>query len=847
MGKHHKILMLAGLLVLTFLLTPHLVHAAPTPTPSPAPTASDQNLGPFLDGASQVVKFLQTLLWPVLMMIGSLMQNDILFGAGMEGRLLEIWVNVRNIVNIFFVLILLGIALYNVVGAGENYHIKTILPKFVIGLIAVNFTFVGLKFALDAINVVATAMFALPQSVQAELTANSNNTSSSTPMVGIFTVAEANGMCGAQFGGVDGNALASDPNAQITYNNAVAAAATQNPGQPTMCDQYPPPSQQASLLDPGSVSAFSQMTSRNAAMVMAIALGKTNLLDKVYLDPRSQISAGKLFVNVMLSIVLYVVYGTAFIALFVALLLRLVALWVMIALSPLMVLPYVVPAIKDKLGEGGDLAGKFIQNAIMPIIVGVVMSIGYVMLRGLQSASITTDQFLKSPTLSLNLLTSGITTLQQLIVALGMVAFVWVGVFQAFKGTYAEGITGAIDNAVKGAGQTLTKFALGSIPLFPTGRVGKDGKQIVANASDVGLAVKAVPGVIENKQREHFKETMPGLAGDDHALIKNIGTSKNWAEYSQHANAISKSSLGQKAFQNNTETSIKGSPEVKAKFQDAARDYISADGKRKGFDAFMKDLHDGTVTEDSMENILRKTGIQPGSVSPLATPKSASAAAMQASLSPMEKDLLDPSKRKNFNLTDQQKKDLDRIKKDLDNAKQNPGAAQKAKTDLDQLAMALEGPKANAEADIKFTIGKNAGLDATPENAKTIETTLQQRVDQLAAGKPKDSKEYKEAEKKVLDMAAGDLTEMAKNNKANVDHLSTVTEGGSAPLLRRALDQQAGKAPPAAAPTPKEPKPSARTGNEAKDIGATSPKGEWLWNGTDWSPKPSAPPTSPKK
>ena len=42
----------------------------------------------------------------------------------MEERLLLIWVNVRNIVNILFVFILLAIAFYNVVGAGDNYHIK---------------------------------------------------------------------------------------------------------------------------------------------------------------------------------------------------------------------------------------------------------------------------------------------------------------------------------------------------------------------------------------------------------------------------------------------------------------------------------------------------------------------------------------------------------------------------------------------------------------------------------------------------------------------------------------------------------------------------------------------------
>lgn len=71
---------------------------------------------------------------------------------------------------------------------------------------------------------------------------------------------------------------------------------------------------------------------------MAIALGKANLLDKVYVNEQSA-KIGDLAANSLFSIVLYVVYGTAFVALFVCLLIRLVALWVMIAVSPLMVLP----------------------------------------------------------------------------------------------------------------------------------------------------------------------------------------------------------------------------------------------------------------------------------------------------------------------------------------------------------------------------------------------------------------------------------------------------------------------------------------------------------------------------
>jgi|GEM_PF-2038286 len=865
--KHRKVILIMALLLLTILVMPHLVHAqapAPSPSPSPAPDSSSKTLQPFLDGASTVVKFLQTLLWPVLMMIGSLMQNDILFGSGMEARLLEVWVNVRNIVNIFFVLILLGIALYNVLGAGENYHFKTILPKFVIGLIVVNFTFIGMKIVLDATNVLTTAMFALPQSVQAELAGN-NPSPSGAPMVGIFKVDEANSMCGAIYGGVNMSGTP-DSAAQATYNNAITAAtqpgASATAAPAPLCVPYPPPSGATSLMAPATVSDFSQMTSRNSAMVMAITLGKTNLLDKVYLDPNSpDPTAPRLLTNILLSIVLYVVYGTAFIALFVALLIRLVALWVMIALSPLMVLPFVVPALKEKLGEGGDLLNKFVSNAIMPIIVGVVMSIGFVMLRGLQAATITGDKLINSPTLSLGLLTSGISTLQELIVAFGMVAFVWVGVFHAFKGTYAEGITGTIQSTVSGAAKSLGGFAVKSIPLFPTGRFDKSGKQITGNLGDVSMALhQGIPNMMRQKEDEHYKQTFPQFGGGDTKAIEGVKGAKNWKDYSQSVAGISKTSLGDANFQKNTLDRINANSEIKGKFQTAAANYSNSKGE-KGYNAFIKDLQAGTVTSDAMEDILRRSGANPGSaVAGGPPPKDLKGAIAKEGISPLQNELLDPKQQGKYNLTDAQKKDLAQIKKDLADPDANKRKAAKDKLDVisDPIDKA-NAAKSGVDANLKFDITRNVGPDAKPENAKAIEDSIQQKIDAMAGGAAKDSKEYKDAQDQVLKMAATDLAAQSKENR---DKLKSVA--GNSPLLTQAIGQAekqpaAPAKPVAPAPAPAKGKPAAPAQppqpaapaapvvegkpTSAGVVGQLSPGGQWISNGTDWiqAPKPPGP------
>ncbi|MEK7145962.1 MAG: hypothetical protein AAB802_02140, partial [Patescibacteria group bacterium] len=114
------------------------------------------------------IMFLNSLLWPVLLLIGDLMDTDLILGPGMEEKLLGIWVEIRNLVNIGFVLVLLAIAFYNVLGLGSegNLALKTALPRLVIGLVLVNFTFLGGRLVVDAANLATTAVFALPASLE---------------------------------------------------------------------------------------------------------------------------------------------------------------------------------------------------------------------------------------------------------------------------------------------------------------------------------------------------------------------------------------------------------------------------------------------------------------------------------------------------------------------------------------------------------------------------------------------------------------------------------------------------------------------------------------------------------
>lgn len=486
--------------------------------------ATDEVLVKIQAALSPAVGLLQTILWPILLMIGSLLQNDLLFGAGMEERLLLVWVNIRNIVNILFVFILLTIAFYNVVGAGENYHLKKELPKFIIALIAVNFTYIAAKVVLDGVNIVSTALFALPNSVQAGLKSAKEDTA---PRIGILTMEQGDGVCSGMIG-----VPIESPGYKKKLVEIMEADKDKKPHSFCLSEKPKKDGTEGSILTEKAKTFFTQFGSQNAALVLAIAMGKTNLLSSIKdLPPESQ-TVANLIKNSLFSVIFYVIYATAFVALFVVLLVRLIALWVMIALSPLMVLKYVLPqGLVSKLGAAGELQTKFIHNAIVPIPIALVLSIGFIMLDALQKADfnkLNKFNFLQTKTLDIDLLTSGISTLQELMVALGMVGFLWVGVFEALKGTYAEGAVKSIQGAVSGMGSFLGKLPL-MAPIFP---IGGSQKASLGELGYMAGQLKYLPERQFQKDADtHFSGLLGGHGSQAQKMIDNTDLQKAQVKY----------------------------------------------------------------------------------------------------------------------------------------------------------------------------------------------------------------------------------------------------------------------------------------------------------------------------
>ena len=474
---------------------------------------------------------LNRLMWPVLVLIGGLMENDLLYGNGMEEKLRDIWIPIRNLVNILFVIVLVGLALYNVLGlSDDNSSIKAMLPKIVIGIIAVNFSFIAIKVVLDGINVLNTAIFALPDQVsqdlgkvgdnmtaedQARLCANFNGSSYSQYIEqsddSIKKAVELNiyRNVGVQPDFKSAGVLATDSILEIKEKIKTLDGGTG--GVQKSFDNKVAVSKGGGWCDGKVLSAngrlfLSHYNSRNAAFALALNMGKIIYYQDV--DPKLANSTAdgveKVFTNSLFSMLLYIVYAASFIALFIVLMGRLVVMWLSIAVSPILLLMIASPQVKEKMGGLSKLSENFTKNAIAPIIISLALTIGWIMLKAIQGIEVSAQpgSFAGSSVLSTNpsngIPVAGLNTLQDIVVALGVIGVVWVGVFAAAEGTIADFAVNWLKDQVTSAGKFLGALPFKHMPMFPVALPDHPHEHYTATLPEMMHSLNKIKSNMEN-------------------------------------------------------------------------------------------------------------------------------------------------------------------------------------------------------------------------------------------------------------------------------------------------------------------------------------------------------------
>ncbi len=506
-----------------------------------------------------ILSGIQAILWPILLLIGGLTNNDLLFSGGMATILLNIWSAVRDFVNILFVLGLLAVAIANIIGfTKDEYSIKKVLPMIVVALIAVNFSFLACKVILDAVNVTTTAIYAIPMA----------STSLQKYQNGKEVQILSNKICNKMFTVKDDQ----DKNPFCE----VSASSGESSGTPAT----------AVLSDAGK-SFFSSFNSQNAALVMAVELMGVTQLDDVN---NLQVKGIKtLTTQTLFSIIFLVIYASAFIALFCVLIVRVVVLWIAIATSPLSFLGIAFSTAKKSMGDDDPFFSLFMKHAFAPLKVAIVLTIGMIMITQLKQIS-PGAQYSTNPA-TLKALTSSASTLQDLIAGLACAAFVWIAAFKALSGTKAEPAVNWIKNAVGGVGRNLAKVPLYA-PIIPTG---KDGQKVSLHALAAGGG--PLQQYINKREREDAKI----MGGDKEKAAVELNQA-NTAEKAKKA--IANVILASNKFRVDEDTQ-KLIAEKLEKFPQLKQSFVVFD---RG--TFLTALKSGNVNQAQMEEFYNKNKAQ---------------------------------------------------------------------------------------------------------------------------------------------------------------------------------------------------------------------------------------------
>lgn len=485
-----------ALMSATVLLVPTLAFAAESDT-------ATQILRDFTSLVSTLLTFLNYLLYPMVMVAGALMDNEMLIGPAMENKLLAIWVEIRNWVNMFFVLLLVGIAMYNVLGIagdGSNYALKSILPKIVIGLVAVNFSFLAGKLLIDSTAVLTNAVYALPTGASLV----DWDKEREEMRLRLCRIPKWIGEGGAELEHTEANTTP-----RPKGNSSVLGS--------LFCEGEESGDNLTGNFSDFGQSFFSNFGQHNIAVSLMVQMGNVsglNTPDEMGLQSLSQITFQMLF-----NIIIFVMFGFAYAALIVVLVARVIVLWIVLALSPVVILLFVLPDLSNFAGGEFDFKKQFFQHLFAPLIIGVVLSIGFTMLNTLQEngggswlgriGEINLGTLQDTTQVSQLASTYGteLSNFQSLLVAIGAVLVIWMGVFAAAKQTVASGIV----ETIKGAGQKFGKF-MASTPLYATViPVHKGGEKLELSLG--GLLAAPALGIrrMEDKQRKKQEDAARAL------------------------------------------------------------------------------------------------------------------------------------------------------------------------------------------------------------------------------------------------------------------------------------------------------------------------------------------------
>ncbi len=444
-----------------------------------------------LKGFTQIMSFVVNIFTFIALVflnyIGQLMDPELLIGDNAMESIRPMWVIIRNLTNIGFVLVLLFLSvsnLYSSISKDGNWTIKDKLPKVIISLVAINFSLLGFRVAIDAINIGTTALLSLSSTVlESKGIQNEQGL-----MQDVYFNKETGKMCGV-------NGEYTGPNCrnlQDYFNEIFCSDVKSSDGNKTLKARST-----SSCLFVIDFEEDYKPEVRNEAANLFLAFG-TQFTQLHQLPRLAETVDGQkwddVISNTLFSGIMALMYIIAIVALGCVLLVRVVVLWMGMVFSPFLV----AASIMGFGGGGGDIGKKLITTLIVPIKVAAVFGVSFIMV----SAMINPAGGYEAETNQWIYLGGTLTNFGSVYSILWQIATLivfWVAIFESMSGTFADKAVETIKSGAEKMGGYVAKATVLDKPLIPM--FGKNGNMSIRGVGEL-------PGMFERAQEQAHRDRM---------------------------------------------------------------------------------------------------------------------------------------------------------------------------------------------------------------------------------------------------------------------------------------------------------------------------------------------------
>lgn len=526
-----KIFILGFIGVLSLVLFGHETFAAAGTTTADNPAASLAQI------LSLIVNLITFFIMLMINYMGDLFGVDMITGDTPMQVIRPMWVVIRNITNIIFIGILVFLVFSNLFGI-NNWSVKEKLPKVIIALVAINFSLLAFKVALDVVNVGTVTLLSIPQnmmqnkgigSIQEIMT---QGYTQEGEKCNDLTETTKNG--GVPWDNFTDGVAQKFATKQAEYPNKFTGKEKCTPFYARMnkllCDNTfdrgTAQSKDSCLfyIDPMKIdtSHANSMASHNLMAAFAVYFFRIEQLPAL---------AGKIqswdgvVMNVLFSTIMALAIIVALLAVFAVMLVRVVFMWIAMVFSPI----FIAAGIMGVSGGSGDLTNQFVTHLIVPIKVAAVFAVTYIMMSAMvefSTSNMQNEYLVMGPALSL--FGMGISGLLWQIATIGIF---WKTAFWALDGTAAKGAVDFIKGGAESLAGVVGRWATVDRPIFP----GKNG-----DPNKVSLrSIATTPKLIENAYNS-------SLTKSDDAWREAIGikTDKAQKALNKFSNALNDSVRG---------------------------------------------------------------------------------------------------------------------------------------------------------------------------------------------------------------------------------------------------------------------------------------------------------------